>query len=85
MYAIRSYYVLAVMSEKHRLGRSAALEISKLAEDPLLILGHEFGARLWFDGACDDARMHPRVVLESRSPHTLLALARVGYGSYNFV
>jgi LysR family cyn operon transcriptional activator len=73
-------HLLAVMSEKHRLGRSAALEISKLVEDPLLILGHDFGARLWFDGACDDARINPRVVLESSSPHTLLALARVGYG-----
>jgi len=73
-------HLLAVMSEKHRLGRSAALEISKLTEDPLLILGHEFGARLWFDGACNDARINPRVVLESHSPRTLLALARVGYG-----
>jgi len=73
-------HLLAVMSVEHQLGSSATLEILKIAEEPLLIPSHAFGARSWFDGACEDARIGPRVVYESSSPHTLLALARVGYG-----
>lgn len=74
-------HLLAVMSAEHRLKDAAGLEIGKVADEPLLILGHEFGARSWFDGACESARVSPRVVLESSSPHTLIALAGVGYGT----
>jgi DNA-binding transcriptional LysR family regulator len=73
-------HLLAVMSAEYRLKNAGTLDIGKLAEEPLLILGREFGARSWFDGACENARISPRVVLESSSPHTLVALAGVGHG-----
>jgi LysR family cyn operon transcriptional activator len=73
-------HVLAVMSHEHRLRKNATLDISKIAGEPLLILGREFGSRSWFDAACENARISPQVVLESSSPHTLIALAQVGYG-----
>lgn len=73
-------HLLAVVSGRHRLRKSATLDISKIAGEPLLILGRGFGARSWFDAACDSARINPRVLLESNSPHTLLALARINYG-----
>lgn len=73
-------HVLAVTSPDHHLRRNAVLEISELADEPLLILTHEFGARSWFDAACDNARINARVILESSSPQTIMALAGVGYG-----
>ncbi|HEY6862935.1 MAG TPA: LysR family transcriptional regulator [Burkholderiales bacterium] len=72
-------HLLAVVSARHRLKSAATCDLAKLADEPLMILGREFGARSWFDGACENARVSPRVVLESSSPHTLLALAGVGH------
>jgi N-6 DNA Methylase/LysR substrate binding domain len=82
-YASRLLYpvhVLAILPRAHRLGRRSAIEISDLAGEPLLLLRHEFGSRAWFDSACDIAHVDARVMLESGSPHTLVALARSGYG-----
>jgi LysR family transcriptional regulator, cyn operon transcriptional activator len=73
-------HVLAVMSHEHRLRKNTTLDISKIAGEPLLVLGREFGSRSWFDAACENARISPQIVLESSSPHTLVALAQVGYG-----
>jgi len=73
-------HVLAVLSPERRLGRRATLEISKLADEPLLLLRRDFGSREWFDAACQTAHLRPRVLLESAAPHTLLALAATDYG-----
>jgi DNA-binding transcriptional LysR family regulator len=73
-------HALAVMPRNHRLKRDAAVEIATLAEEPVLVLNRDYGVRSWFDAACDNARVTPRVILESGSPHTILALARFGYG-----
>jgi LysR family cyn operon transcriptional activator len=73
-------YVTAALSQTHRLARRAVLEIVQLAEEPLLLLGREFGLRSWFEAACDVAHVRPRMLLESVAPHTLIALAREGYG-----
>jgi LysR family transcriptional regulator, cyn operon transcriptional activator len=72
--------VVGVMAENHRLARRSTLEVSELHDERLLLLGREFLTRQWFDGACRRAHLRPRVVLESRAPHGLIALARVGYG-----
>ena len=72
-------HVLAVLSPERRLGRRATLEISKLADEPLL-LRRDFGSREWFDAACQTAHLRPRVLLESAAPHTLMALAATDYG-----
>jgi LysR family transcriptional regulator, cyn operon transcriptional activator len=73
-------HALAAMSPKHRLGRRATLEIADLADEPLLLLSRDFGSREWFDAACSLAHVHPRVLLESSAPHTLISLAATGYG-----
>ena len=73
-------HVLAVLSPKRRLGRRAVLEIAELADEPLLLLRRDFASREWFDAACQAAHIHPRALLESAAPHTLLALAATDYG-----
>jgi DNA-binding transcriptional LysR family regulator len=73
-------HLLAVLSRAHRLGRRDVLEITELADEPLLVLRQGFGSRAWFDGACKVAHMQPRVLLESSAPHTLVALAAEDYG-----
>lgn len=73
-------HVLAVLSSERRLGRRATLEISELADEPLLLLRRDFGSREWFDAACQTAHLRPRVFLESAAPHTLMALAATDYG-----
>jgi len=73
-------YVLAVLPVTHRLSRRATLEIDELVDAPLLLPRRDFGSRQWFDAACHVAHLHPRVLLESGAPATLVALARAGYG-----
>jgi LysR family transcriptional regulator, cyn operon transcriptional activator len=73
-------HLLAALSSEHRLARRAVLEIAELADEALLVLGHGFGSREWFDAASHIAHIRPRVLLESAAPHTLVALAATGYG-----
>lgn len=73
-------HVLAVMSVSHRLHRRTTLEVSELADESLLLLQPHFGSRQWFDAACQVAHLRPRVLLESAAPHTLITLARAGWG-----
>jgi LysR family cyn operon transcriptional activator len=78
--ALYPMHVTAVLAPTHRLGRRRVLEITELNDEPLLLLGREFGLRHWFEAACDVAHVRPRVLMESLAPHTLIALAREGYG-----
>jgi len=71
--------VTAALAPTHRLGRRKVLEIAQLADEPLL-LGRDFGLRLWFEAACDVAHVRPRMLMESLAPHTLIALAKESYG-----
>jgi LysR family cyn operon transcriptional activator len=73
-------YVVAMLSPKHRLSKCRRIEVSKLADEPLLLLNRTFGPRQWFDSACNVAQISPRVLLESASPQTIIALAREGHG-----
>jgi LysR family transcriptional regulator, cyn operon transcriptional activator len=73
-------HALAVMSRDHPMKKDATLDIAKLSGEPVLILNRDFGVRSWFDAACDNARVTPRVILESGSPHMIIALARFGQG-----
>jgi DNA-binding transcriptional LysR family regulator len=73
-------YALAVVSEKHRFSRARTLDVSELADEPLLLLHGGFASRTWFDGACSVAHIRPRVLLESAAPHTAIALVRAEYG-----
>ena len=63
-----------------RLGAGAAVEIETLALHPLLLLETGYIFRRTFDAACRLAKVEPVVAFESRTPHTLLAMAEGGHG-----
>lgn len=63
-----------------RLGSAGNIEIADLAPYPLLLLEPSFEVRKTFDAACRLAGLKPKIFFESRSPHTLLALAEAGHG-----
>ncbi len=73
-------HLLAALPVGHRLGKHTLLEIEKLADDPLLLLDSRFAARMWFEAACNVAHIDPPVLLYSAAPHTVIRLARTGYG-----
>ena len=73
-------HVLAVLPKKHRLSRRPAIEITELAQEPLLLMHRGYGAREWFDAACQVAHVSPRVLMEGTTAYTLMELAAVGYG-----
>ena len=56
------------------------LEVTELADEPLLRLTPSFASHGWFEAACQVAHVRPRVLLESVAPQTLIALARAGHG-----
>jgi LysR family nitrogen assimilation transcriptional regulator len=62
------------------LGTGVVVEVSDLARFPLLLLSPTFEVRKSFDDACRAAGLEPRIVMESRLSHTLLALAEAGHG-----
>jgi len=71
---------LAASHESLRLGSAGNIEISSLAPYPLLLLESSFQVRNTFDAACRLAGLKPRIFIESRTPHALLALAEAGHG-----
>ncbi|HEX4557088.1 MAG TPA: LysR family transcriptional regulator [Xanthobacteraceae bacterium] len=71
---------LAAGHESLVLGSGGNIEISALAAHPLLLLEPSFAARTTFDAACRVAGIKPEIFVESRAPHTLLALAEAGHG-----
>jgi DNA-binding transcriptional LysR family regulator len=62
------------------LGKSGAIEIARLAGRPLLVLDTTFVSRRNFDATCRLAGIEANIVFESRTPHTLLAMAERGHG-----
>jgi LysR family cyn operon transcriptional activator len=72
--------VLAVAARRPPWKRRTTIGVTDLAGEPLLLLSTEFGSRQIFDAACRIAQVHPRVVLESREPHSLISLAEAGQG-----
>ena len=62
------------------LGKSGAIEIARLAAYPLLVLDTSFVSRRTFDATCRLAGIEANIVFESRTPHTLLAMAERGHG-----
>lgn len=60
--------------------RHGDLDIRRLASHPLLVLDTSFVSRRSFDATCRLAGIEPNIVFESRTPHTLLAMAEHGHG-----
>jgi DNA-binding transcriptional LysR family regulator len=78
--ALPSDDVLAACRLSLKLGRGGAIDIVSLAAHPLLLLDSGYSVRRLFNAACRVADITPNILLESRAPHTLLALAEAGQG-----
>lgn len=72
--------VLAACARSLSLGQDGMIDVVSLASHPLLLLDSGYSVRRLFDAACRVADVEPDILLESRSPHTLLALAEAGQG-----
>jgi DNA-binding transcriptional LysR family regulator len=55
-------------------------DIRRIATFPLLLLDSTYVIRRTFDAACRLARLTPKLLIESRAPHTILALAETKLG-----
>jgi DNA-binding transcriptional LysR family regulator len=73
-------HLLAVIPKAHPMARRTALEIADLADEPLLVMSPGAASVSWFESACHVAHITPRVLLQSAAPHTLIELAKSGYG-----
>jgi LysR family transcriptional regulator, nitrogen assimilation regulatory protein len=71
---------LAVAAPSLDLGQAGVRDVRDLASYPLLLLDSGYSVRRLLDAACRLADVRPNVLLESRAPHTLLALAEIGHG-----
>jgi len=72
--------MLAACHPGLKLGKGGTIEIARLAPYPLLQITSDFVIRRTFDAACRLAGFKPNILLESRAPHALLAMAEAGHG-----
>lgn len=72
--------LLAAGNVASAFGKNGAIEIARLASYPLLVLDSSFVSRRTFDATCRLAGIETNIVFESRTPHTLLAMAEKGHG-----
>jgi DNA-binding transcriptional LysR family regulator len=73
-------HLLAILSQSHRLGTERTLEIARLADEPLLVMTPGSASVMWFEIACQAAHVRPRVLLQSAATHTMVELAKSGFG-----
>jgi DNA-binding transcriptional LysR family regulator len=79
-YPVPPVELLAACHPSFPLQRGRVIEISRLASHPLLLLDSGFLVRRTFDAACRLAGLQLKILLESRAPSNLLALAEAGHG-----
>jgi DNA-binding transcriptional LysR family regulator len=72
--------VLAVSAPRPGRKRRRTIDVTDLANEPLLLLQREFGTRQLFEAACRVARLRPHIRMESGDPQSLVALAEAGHG-----
>jgi DNA-binding transcriptional LysR family regulator len=72
--------VLAACEPSFQLGSADMIDVGRLASYPLLLPDSGYSVRKMFNAACHLAEVEPNILLESRAPHTLLALAEAGHG-----
>ena len=77
---LKSIDILAACHPTMTLDKASTIEIERLASYPLLLLDSDFVLRRNFDATCRLAGLKPRILLESRDPRTLLAMAEAGHG-----
>lgn len=73
-------HLIAALSASHPLAQRKKLDITELANEPLLVMGPGHASLNWFEAACHLAHMRPRTIFQSGNLHTLIELARTGYG-----
>ena len=78
--ALQADEVLAACALSLQLGSAGMIDIGHLVRHPLLLLDAGYSVRKMFDAACRLAEIEPKILIESRAPHTLLALAEAGHG-----
>jgi DNA-binding transcriptional LysR family regulator len=71
---------LAAFHPKLAFGKTGSIEIEQLAAYPLLLLDNNFVFRRTFDAACRLAGIELNGTLETRTPHTLMAMAEDRHG-----
>jgi DNA-binding transcriptional LysR family regulator len=71
---------VAACNRATKLANGATMDVRDLASHPLLLLDGSFAVRAAFDAACRVAEFKPNIAFQSRTPHTLLALAEAGHG-----
>jgi len=71
---------VAAFGRSEKLAPSRRMDVRLLESRPLLLLNRSFAVRQAFDAACRIAELRPNIRFESRTPHTLLALAEAGHG-----
>lgn len=79
-YPLEAVDLLAACHAPLPLDKGRAIEIDRLAPHPLLLLDTSFVSRRTFDATCRLAGIRTNIVFESRTPHTLLAMAERGHG-----
>lgn len=72
--------VLVAVPDGHPLSKRTSIDVGEIASEPVMLLRKDFMTRKLFDGACQVAHIQPRVLIESASPHCLLALVKSGLG-----
>jgi DNA-binding transcriptional LysR family regulator len=77
LYPVR---MLVVVSPRHPLASRRSLTIDDLARQPLLMPGREFQTRQLLEAMCQARNVDLDVILESRSPQSIVALAGAGHG-----
>jgi DNA-binding transcriptional LysR family regulator len=80
VFQLPAVQILAACQPSHPLAARRTADIAELARHPLLLLDSSYAFRKSFDAACRLAEVEPNVAVESRAPHTLLALAEAGHG-----
>ena len=80
IYALPQFHVLAACAPGLGIARADSVDISRLAEFPLLLPKPSFATRALFDAACRLAGIKPTIRIESVSTHALLALAEAAHG-----
>jgi DNA-binding transcriptional LysR family regulator len=71
---------IAACNPALQLEKADNIDVRSLSSHPLLLLDSSFAIRAAFDAACRVAEFKPNISFESRTPHTLLALAEAGHG-----
>lgn len=79
-YPVPPLELVAACHPSFRFERGSTIDIGRMASYPLLLQDPGFVLRKTFDAVCRLARLTPNILIESRAPHTLLALAEAGLG-----